>query len=98
MLDQEKRLVEQELQTYIDHLESKDKASTKEIQDLRNMSLFLVNTIEEWEQVLSKEVETMRQEISNLQIGFDSWEKSFILETRQYTDKIKTLHNLLTKA
>jgi len=39
---------------------------------LRNMSLFLVNTIEEREQVLQKEVDVMRQEISNLQISFDS--------------------------
>jgi len=30
------------------------------------MSLFLINTIEEKEAILSKEVEVMRQEISNL--------------------------------
>jgi len=66
MLDEEKWLIEKELTTYIDHLQEKDKISNKEISDLRNMSLFLVNTIEEWEQILTKEVETMRQEISNL--------------------------------
>lgn len=40
----------------------------------------------------------MRQEISNLQISFDSREKSYILETRQHSEKIKTLHKLLTNA
>ena len=49
MLDEEKRLIEKELTTYIDHLQEKDKISNKEISDLRNMSLFLVNTIQEWE-------------------------------------------------
>jgi len=98
MLDEEKWLIEKELTTYIDHLEDQNKTSVKEIQDLRNMSLFLVNTIKEWEQILTKEVETMRQEISSLQIGFDSWEKSYIIETRQYAQKIRILHNLLTKA
>jgi hypothetical protein len=62
------------------------------------MSLFLVNTIEEREQVLQKEVDVMRQEISNLQISFDSWEKSYIVETRQHSEKIRTLHKLLTNA
>lgn len=49
MLDEEKRLIEKELTTYIDHLQEKDKISNKEVTDLRNMSLFLVNTIEERE-------------------------------------------------
>lgn len=44
----------------IDFLESKTKTNEKEINDLRNMSLFLVNTIEEREQLLSKEAEVMR--------------------------------------
>lgn len=44
----------------IDFLESKTKTNEKEINDLWNMSLFLVNTIEEWEQLLSKEAEVMR--------------------------------------
>ena len=65
----------------IDFLESKTKTNEKEINDLRNMSLFLVNTIEEREQLLSKEAEVMRQEISNMQIGFDNREKEYISET-----------------
>jgi len=98
MLDEEKRNIEWELTGIIDHLEDQHKSSSKEVQDLRNISLFLVKTIEEREQILSKEVETMRQEISSLQIGFDSREKSYISETRQYASKIKTLHDLLTRA
>ena len=72
MLDEEKRLIERELTTLVDNLEETNQDQVKEIQDLRNMSLFLVNTIEEREQVLQKEVDVMRQEISNLQISFDS--------------------------
>jgi len=40
----------------------------------------------------------MRQEISNMQIGFDQREKQYISETREYTERIMTLHDLLTKA
>lgn len=98
MIDEEKRLIEKESTSIIDFLESKGKSSEKEIQDLWNMSLFLVNTIEEREAVLFKEVEIIRQEMSNLQIGFDNREKSYIKETWSYSEKIKTLHSLLTKA
>jgi predicted outer membrane protein len=98
MLDSEKRLIERESSGIIDFLESKNKSSEKEINDLRNMSLFLVNTITEREEILSKEAETMRQEISNLSIGFDNREKDYIKETRDYSEKILSLHDLLTKA
>jgi predicted outer membrane protein len=98
MLDSEKRLIERESSGIIDFLESKNKSSEKEINDLRNMSLFLVNTITEREEILSKEAETMRQEISNLAIGFDNREKDYIKETRDYSEKILSLHDLLTKA
>jgi hypothetical protein len=40
----------------------------------------------------------MRQEISNLAIGFDNREKDYIKETRDYSEKILSLHDLLTKA
>jgi hypothetical protein len=98
MLDTEKRLIERESSGIIDFLESKNKSSEKEINDLRNMSLFLVNTITEREEILSKEAEIMRQEISNLAIGFDNREKDYIKETRDYSEKILSLHDLLTKA
>jgi hypothetical protein len=98
MLDTEKRLIERESSGIIDFLESKNKSSEKEINDLRNMSFFLVNTITEREEILSKEAEIMRQEISNLAIGFDNREKDYIKETRDYSEKILSLHDLLTKA
>lgn len=60
MLDEEKRLIENESTGIIDYLESKNQASEKEINDLRNMSMLLVSTIQEREQILSKEAETMR--------------------------------------
>jgi len=47
MLDEEKRLIQRELITLVDNLEETNQGQVKEIQDLRNMSLFLVNTIEE---------------------------------------------------
>lgn len=60
--------------------------------------MLLVSTIQEREQILSKEAETMRQELSNLQIGFDNREKQYIGETRGFTEKIIVLHDLLSKA
>lgn len=65
-LDEEKRLIETQSTQMIDMLQSKGKASEKEINDLRNMSIFLVSTIQEREELLSKEAEVMRQEISNM--------------------------------
>lgn len=88
LLDEEKWVIEKESTSIIDFLESKGQANEKEVNELRNMSLFLVNTIQEREELLNKEAEVMRQEISNLHIGFDSREKSYIQETREYTEKI----------
>ena len=58
----------------------------------------MVRTFEEREEMINGEVTKMRDEIVALQKNYDSREKHYIGESKEFTDKIQILHELLEKA
>ena len=98
MLNEEKRLTEKASETEVAALESKLDIANKDLQDMRDINVHLHTVIQKREEVVGDEVEAMRIELSGAQIKFDTREKAYIDETRDFSDKLIGLHELLRKA
>lgn len=72
MLNEEKRLIEKSSEVVQTDLSSKVQTFDKDLTDLKEMNMFLVEVIDEREKMVNEEVERMRQEMSSLQIVSDS--------------------------
>ena len=98
MLNEEKRLTEKTSQTEVASIEVKLGSANKDLQDMRDINIHLHTVIEKRETVVADEVEAMRIELSGAQIKFDNRERAYIEETRDFSDKLIGLHELLRKA
>ena len=79
-------------------IEAKLGSANKDLQDMRDINIHLHTVIEKRETVVADEVEAMRIELSGAQIKFDNRERAYIEETRDFSDKLIGLHELLRKA
>jgi hypothetical protein len=66
MLNEEKRLIEKSSEVVQTDLSSKVQTFDKDLTDLKEMNMFLVEVIDEREKMVNEEVERMRQEMSSL--------------------------------
>ena len=98
MVNDEKRLLEKQLggekTDYLDEIEH----NNQQIHELRSTNTYLVGIFNEREKQAASEVERMRNEVSNLQVMFESREVNYIEETRKYANNLDKLHGILEKA
>ena len=98
MLNEEKRTLEKQLHSDKGDLVDSIEDCNKQIDGLRLINNYLISWFDEREKVSAREIERMRDEVSNLQMFFDNREVSYIKETRKYAENLERLHALLEKA
>lgn len=98
MLNEEKRHLEKQLSLEKGDLNGTLDECNQQINELRSTNHYLISLFDDREKQAAKEIERMRDEVSNLQMFFDSREVNYIKETRGYADNVEKLHNLLERA
>ena len=98
MLNEEKRQLEKQLSLERGDLNGTLDDCNQQINELRHTNNYLISLFDNREKQAAKEIERMRDEVSSLQMFFDSREVNYINETRKYADNVEKLHNLLERA
>lgn len=98
MLNDEKRQIEKQRGFEKGDLLSSLVESNSQVEKLRATNGLLISMFDDRERQASDEIEKMRNEVSNLQMFFDSREVNYIQETRKYSENVEKLHELLENA
>lgn len=98
MLNEEKRQLEKQLSLERGDMNGNLDECNHQINELRHTNNFLISLFDDREKQAAREIDRMRDEVSKLQVFFDSREVSYVKETRKYADNLEKLHNLLERA
>jgi hypothetical protein len=98
MLNEDKRILERQLDGDKQELLDDLTQCNAQIHQLRNTNSYLIGIYDEREKDAVTEVERMRDEVSGLQMNFDSREVNYVKETRKYADNLERMHDLLQRA